>query len=248
MSLLSDRQIKARCIKPDYFLIQPEGGITPVIQGVTHSKEQVANWVARSYSRLIVVKGDAHLEELGWKPMISPFIPEPVRYKGDVKIISKGLSHYGYDVSLSAEDLKLFTNINSTIVDPMRMNESHYVAPKVHYDEEFDLHYVIQPPKSVLLGHTPEYFHIPRDILVTCLGKSTYARVGLAPIVTPLEPEWEGNLVLEMANLIELPIRVYLDCGVAQLNFNQGSEPCEVSYKDKGGKYQGQRKTQNAMV
>lgn len=262
MSLLSDRQIKERCMKPSHYLkCGDTDNWRPVIAGVTHTQEQIDEWETRMYSRMIKASENGVLLR-SWKPMISPFVPEAVRYKGTevnypitcaedinaVKIISYGLSSFGYDIRMKKEGLKIFTNINSAIIDPMRMSPEAYKEPLIHYDEEFGLHYFILPPKSVALGHTVEHFCIPRDILVMCLGKSTYARVAMMPIVTPLEPEWEGELVLEIANLVELPMRIYLETGIAQLLFLQGNEPCEISYKDRGGKYQGQTGTQDAIV
>ena len=219
------------------------------------------NWTTRCYARFRPVTHDQDLTQYGWQPMIEPFVDHAVRTKTirndlfagifeekDVKIISYGLSSYGYDIRLSGKDIKIFSNINSAIVDPMRMSPTSYVAPEIRHDEEFGLDYFILPPKSVALGHTMEYFRIPRDLLVTCLGKSTYARVAMMPIVTPLEPEWEGDLVLEIANLIECPTKIYIGCGIAQLTFNVGDEVCEVSYKDRGGKYMHQKGTVDAIV
>lgn len=262
VSLLSDRQIKERCIQPSHYLKNTDSdGWSPVIAGVTHPQDQIDHWEQRSFSRLIKATPQI-LENMKWKPMISPFVPEAVRYKSidtnypitcaddvkAIKIISYGLSSFGYDIRMRKEGLKIFTNINSAIIDPMRMSAEAYKEPIVHYDEEFKLYYFILPPKSVALGHTVERFAIPRDVLVMCLGKSTYARVAMMPIVTPLEPEWEGELVLEIANLVELPMRVYLETGIAQLLFLQGNESCEVSYNDRGGKYQGQTGTQDAIL
>jgi len=247
MALLSDRQIKERCMKPSHLLLENDGKYSPVISGVTHTAECVEQWVVRSYARLIDATPEA-LKRVDWKPMIAPFEPQAVRFIEDVKVISYGTSSFGYDIRMKKEGLKIFTNINSAIIDPMRMSPEAYKEPLVHFDEEFKLHYFILPPKSVALGHTVESFAIPRDILVMCLGKSTYARVAMMPIVTPLEPEWEGELVLEIANLVELPMRIYLETGIAQLLFLQGNEPCEVSYKDRGGKYMGQTGTQDAIL
>lgn len=247
VALLSDRQIKERCIKPTHYLKNTDDSWSPVIADVTHPVDKLEHWELRGYSRLIKAS-DEVLKEQNWKPMISPFLPEAVRHIGDTRVISFGLSSFGYDIRMRKEGLKIFTNINSAIIDPMRMSEKAYSEPVVHFDEEFGLHYFILPPKSVALGHTVEYFCIPRDILVMCLGKSTYARVAMMPIVTPLEPEWEGELVLEIANLVELPMRIYLETGIAQLMMLQGNEPCEVSYKDRGGKYMLQKGTQDAIV
>jgi dCTP deaminase len=188
------------------------------------------------------------LRKSGWKPMISPFSPELVRYHGKTRIISWGLSSYGYDIRISGVDLKLFNNIGGQIVDPMRIQTGRYAVPEVMHDDEFDLDYFILPPNSLVLAHTVESFCIPRDILVTCIGKSTYARVGVHQLVTPLEPEWEGELVLEIASTTNYHTRVYIGCGIAQLMFNKADEICEVSYKDRDGKYQGQTGTQDALV
>jgi dCTP deaminase len=205
---------------------------------------------------------------MDWKPLITPFVPEPTRFidktskkhalatdgeghpfvhTGELieqqKIISYGLSSYGYDVRIKADGVKLFTNLSGEAIDPMRPYGKQLADPIIHFDEEFGLHYFLLPPNSVALAHTVEWFNISRDLLVICLGKSTYARVGLTQLMTPLEPEWEGELVLEIASMTNLPTRVYLECGIAQLVFLLGDEECEVSYKDKGGKYQGQTGT-----
>lgn len=273
MGLLSDRQIKSRCMQPSHFLAE-NGKWIPVIAGVTHSAEQLDNWIRRGYSRLRVVKKGEDLEAaVGWKPMITPFVEEAVRYHKvkatkqhlaqtaegspelvqgelvrDQKIISYGLSSYGYDVRIKREGVKLFTNLSGQAVDPMRPYDGELVDPIIRWDEEFGLEYFLLPPNSVALAHTVEYFRIPRDVLVMCIGKSTYARVGLSQLMTPLEPEWEGELVLEIASMTNLPTRVYLGCGVAQLVFLLGDEVCEVSYKDRGGKYQGQTGTTLARI
>lgn len=147
------------------------------------------------------------------------------------KIVSYGTSSYGYDVRCAPE-FKIFTNINSTIVDPKHFDEKCFVD--VEGPE------CIIPPNSFALARTVEYFRIPRDVLVVCLGKSTYARCGIIVNVTPLEPEWEGHVTLEFSNTTPLPARIYAGEGVAQMLFFRGSEPCETSYKDRKGKYQGQ--------
>ena len=147
------------------------------------------------------------------------------------KIISYGTSSYGYDIRCSRE-FKVFTNINSTIVDPKNFDEKSFV--------DFEGDYCIIPPNSFALARTMEYFRIPRDVLTICLGKSTYARCGIVVNVTPFEPEWEGYVTLEFSNTTPLPAKIYAGEGCAQVLFFQGDEPCEVSYKDRGGKYQGQ--------
>ena len=165
--------------------------------------------------------------------MIEPFAAEQVRTAADGhRIVSYGTSSYGYDVRCSRE-FKIFTNINSTIVDPKAFDEKSFV------DITADV--CIIPPNSFALARTIEYFRIPRDILTICLGKSTYARCGIIVNVTPFEPEWEGHVTIEISNTTPLPAKIYSNEGIAQVLFFQGDEPCDVSYKDKQGKYQAQR-------
>jgi len=160
--------------------------------------------------------------------MISPF-EEKQKREG---VISYGLSSYGYDARL-ADEFKIFTNIDNAIVDPKEFSESSFV------NRQADV--CVIPPNSFVLARTVEYFRIPRDILVICLGKSTYARCGLIVNVTPLEPAWEGHVTLEISNTTPLPARVYAGEGVCQFLFLKGDSPCETSYADKGGKYMGQK-------
>ena len=164
--------------------------------------------------------------------MIEPFEPDQIKSRDGQKLISYGTSSYGYDVRC-ARQFKIFTNINSTIVDPKAFDSSSFV------DLEADV--CIIPPNSFALACTVEYFRIPRDILVICLGKSTYARCGIIVNVTPLEPEWEGHVTLEFSNTTPLPAKIHANEGVAQLLFLQSDEECATSYKDRAGKYQGQR-------
>lgn len=159
--------------------------------------------------------------------MIEPFVEHSVRQD----VISYGVSSYGYDIRVS-DEFKIFTNVNSAIVDPKNF------VPESFFDFKGDV--CIIPPNSFVLSRTVEYFRIPRDVLVVCVGKSTYARCGLIVNVTPLEPEWEGFLTLEISNTTPLPARVYANEGIAQLLFFAGDELCETSYKDKKGKYQSQ--------
>lgn len=168
-------------------------------------------------------------------PMITPFEPELVRLteQGD-KVISYGTSSYGYDIRC-AREFKVFTNINSTIVDPKNFDPNSFV--------EVEGDFCIIPPNSFALARTVEYFRVPRDILCVCLGKSTYARVGLVVNVTPFEPEWEGYVTLEFSNTTPLPAKVYAGEGCAQVLFLQSDEPCATSYKDRSGKYQYQGAT-----
>ncbi|HVC02096.1 MAG TPA: dCTP deaminase [Steroidobacteraceae bacterium] len=164
--------------------------------------------------------------------MIEPFCPEQVRVSSGQKIISYGTSSYGYDVRC-ADEFKIFTNINSTIVDPKSFDEKSFV--------DFKGPVCIIPPNSFALASTVEYLRIPRSVLTVCLGKSTYARCGIIVNVTPLEPEWEGHVTLEFSNTTPLPAKIYANEGVAQMLFFESDETCETSYRDRGGKYQGQR-------
>lgn len=159
--------------------------------------------------------------------MIEPFEPRQVRQG----IISYGVSSYGYDIRV-ANEYKIFTNVNNTLVDPKNFTSENFVTVTADH--------CIIPPNSFVLAKTVEYFRIPRNVLVVCIGKSTYARCGLIVNVTPLEPEWEGILTLEISNTTPLPAKVYSNEGIAQLMFFESDEDCEVSYKDKKGKYQGQ--------
>ena len=160
--------------------------------------------------------------------MISPFEEKQVR--GDS--ISYGLSSFGYDARVS-DEFKIFTNVNSEIVDPKNFKPTNFITKNTPE--------CIIPPNSFVLARTVEKFKIPNDVLVICLGKSTYARCGIIVNVTPLEPGWEGYVTLEFSNTTPLPAKIYANEGVAQLLFLESDEECEVSYKDRGGKYQGQK-------
>ncbi|VAW73100.1 Deoxycytidine triphosphate deaminase [hydrothermal vent metagenome] len=164
--------------------------------------------------------------------MIEPFEAGQVRYDSmDNRLISYGTSSYGYDVRCAGE-FKIFTNINSAIVDPKNFDDNSFV------DVNADV--CIIPPNSFALARTIEYFRIPRNVLTVCLGKSTYARCGIIVNVTPLEPEWEGHVTLEFSNTTPLPAKIYANEGVAQMLFFESDEVCETSYGDRSGKYQGQ--------
>jgi len=160
--------------------------------------------------------------------MIEPLV-EKQSHDG---VISYGLSSYGYDARCSSE-FKIFTNVDNAIVDPKNFSEKSFV--------DRDVKECIIPPNSFVLTRSVEYFRIPKDVLVICLGKSTYARCGLIVNVTPLEPGWEGHVTLEISNTTPLPAKVYANEGVAQFLFFKGSAACEVSYADRAGKYMGQR-------
>jgi dCTP deaminase len=177
----------------------------------------------------MAVKSDRWIRKMASEHgMIEPFSDKQVR-EG---IISYGLSSYGYDVRI-ADEFKIFTNINHTIVDPKDFDPRSFV--------DFKGEQCIIPPNSFALARTVEYFRIPRDVIVVCVGKSSYARCGIIVNVTPLEPEWEGIVTLEVSNTTPLPARIYAGEGIAQMLFFQSDEACETSYADKKGKYQAQK-------
>jgi len=162
------------------------------------------------------------------KKMIDPFVENQVKKN----VLSYGLSSYGYDARVSSS-FKIFTNVNSATVDPKDFSESSFV--------DRDVDFCIIPPNSFVLAKTVEYFKIPRETLVICVGKSTYARCGIIVNVTPLEPEWEGHVTLEFSNTTPLPAKIYANEGAAQFLFLQGTENCKLSYADKKGKYMYQK-------
>ena len=175
------------------------------------------------------VKNDKWIRKMAREhDMINPFAESQVR-EG---VISYGVSSYGYDLRV-ADEFKIFTNVNSTIVDPKHFDARSFV--------EFRGDVCIVPPNSFGLARSVEYFKIPRTVLTICVGKSTYARCGIIVNVTPLEPEWEGFVTLEISNTTPLPARVYSNEGLCQIVFFESDEICEVSYKDKRGKYQAQK-------
>jgi dCTP deaminase len=175
------------------------------------------------------IKADRWIKKMALEHgMIEPFVDEQVR----AGVVSYGLSSYGYDIRV-ADEFKVFTNINSTVVDPKNFDARSFV------DVKADI--CIIPPNSFALAKTVEYFRIPRNVLTVCVGKSTYARCGLIVNVTPFEPEWEGFVTLEISNTTPLPARIYANEGIAQVLFFESDEVCETSYADKKGKYQAQK-------
>jgi dCTP deaminase len=176
-----------------------------------------------------VIKSDRWIRRMAVeKGMIKPFEDRQVR-KG---AISYGLSSYGYDIRI-ADEFKIFTNINTTIVDPKCFDPRSFV--------DYQGEVALIPPNSFALGRSVEYFKIPRNVLTICVGKSTYARCGIITNVTPFEPEWEGYVTLEISNTTPLPARIYANEGIAQVLFFESDETCETSYADRQGKYQGQQ-------
>lgn len=178
------------------------------------------------------IKSDQWINRMAQQQqMITPFEGKQVREVNGQKVISFGTSSYGYDVRC-ADEFKVFTNINSAIVDPKNFDGNSFVDLKADV--------CIIPPNSFALARTIEYFKIPRNVLTICLGKSTYARCGIIVNVTPLEPEWEGHVTLEFSNTTNLPAKIYANEGVAQMLFFESDEVCMTSYADRAGKYQGQ--------
>jgi dCTP deaminase len=176
-----------------------------------------------------VIKSDRWIRRMAVeKGMIKPFEDRQVRKGG----ISYGLSSYGYDIRI-ADEFKIFTNINTTIVDPKSFDPRSFV--------DFQGEVAVIPPNSFALGRSVEYFKIPRNVLTICVGKSTYARCGIITNVTPFEPEWEGYVTLEISNTTPLPAKIYANEGIAQVLFFESDEACETSYADRQGKYQGQQ-------
>lgn len=191
-------------------------------------------------------------------PMISPLVMEPVRYVSVIddqpttatpgednshvrKVISYGVSSYGYDVRLQADPdhIKIFSNVFASEINPKDIKITNFATPEIRIDEE-GAKYVLVPPHSYIQAPTIEYFCIPDDVLVIVVGKSTLARSALLCNVTPIEPGFEGNVVIEVANLCSSPVRCYLEEGIAQFCFFKGNEQCMTTYRDKAGKYQGQ--------
>lgn len=174
------------------------------------------------------LKADTWIREKSIKEkMIEPFCEEQV----GKDVVSYGVSSYGYDIRVGRE-FKIFTNVNSTVVDPKQFDAKNVV--------DFEGDVCIVPPNSFALARTVEYFRIPSNVLAICLGKSTYARCGIIVNVTPFEPDFEGHITIEISNTTPLPAKIYANEGIAQVLFFEGDEQCEVTYKDKSGKYQGQ--------
>ena len=240
MSIKSDKWIIKQCTRPVSTVTREQGkggnGDVPYL-----------HYVSRALT---------DDEQAIWKPMIEPFHSEPVRYVdgltglpvsdpeefGARKVLSFGTSSYGYDVRLKSDpdEIKVFTNIFEAEIDPKRMKATNFAAPLIRMDTDGGK-YVLIPANSYIQAPTIEYFNIPRDVLVVVVGKSTLARAGLICNVTPIEPEFEGEVVIEIANCTTSPVRCYLEEGVCQFLFYQSDEQCLRSYKDKAGKYQGQR-------
>ena len=176
----------------------------------------------------MAIKADSWIKKMAIEHgMIEPFVESQVRDG----VISYGLSSYGYDIRI-ADEFRIFTNINNSIVDPKNFDPQSFVT--------FTGDVCIVPPNSFALGRTVEYMRIPRKVMTICVGKSTYARCGIITNVTPLEPGWEGHVTLEISNTSPIPARIYANEGIAQILFFESDEECMVSYAEKAGKYQAQ--------
>lgn len=227
MSVLSDKAIASLSQGPDF------------VYNVTERVDVDSNGVETH--RVIKTIGN------GVGPLIEPFIGESInKNEAGQKILSYGLSSYGYDVRIQP-NVELFTNINNSIIDPMNPDKGCFVKAEIRTNES-GLRYFVIPPNSYALAHTVEYFKLPKDILIICLGKSTYARAGIIINTTPIEPGFEGEVVIEISNSTPLPAKIYIDGGIAQFIFFNGIEECDVGYGDRNGKYQGQRGITHAKV
>jgi dCTP deaminase len=171
--------------------------------------------------------------------LIEPFSSELLRQLDGRRIISAGASSYGYDMRLADDGLRVFSPIHGREIDPKRFDEDSLVEPPLRTAEDGSRYYLM-PPHSYALGVTIETFRMPRNVTGICLGKSTYARAGLLVNATPLEAGWQGRLVIELGNLANLPLRVYMNEGIGQVIFLESDEDCDTSYEDRGGKYQKQ--------
>lgn len=261
MSILSDSEIRQLCVPPeDYDKVDYQ------VYDALIAEQNRKGWPLMK-SAIEQLKSEfgqsatihVHVDPSDFKPMIEPYCPSLVREcfteitkpmsdgQGGIVmttiptyqrgVLSFGQSSYGYDVRLS-DKLKLFSNINSAIIDPKNFDEKCLVDALIH--EDLTGRYVILPPNSYLLGHTVEYFRMPRNVTALFLAKSTMARCGVSVNATPAEAGWEGSLVLEIANQTTLPVKIYINEGIAQALFFKGDQPCAVSYADRGGKYQHQ--------
>lgn len=264
MSILSDRQIRALCVAPTTYFdragydkeladtlaspLNPE----PLIHHATFGAMQEAAADKARERMARHTRPTTNEERAAFRPMITPYVDESVR-SVDLgtkvvesfvvpipprKVLSFGTSSFGYDVRL-AEAFKIFSNINAGVIDPKKLDELCLMDAAIKEDLDGSK-YVLLPPNSYLLGHTVETFDIPRDVMVVCVGKSTYARAGAIVNVTPIEPGFQGTVVIEISNSTNLPLKIYANEGIAQFLFFQGSEACQVSYADRDGKYQGQ--------
>ncbi|MGA9994186.1 MAG: dCTP deaminase [Pyrinomonadaceae bacterium] len=188
----------------------------------------------------MTVKSDLWIRRMAQEAqLIHPFNEKLVREVDGRRIISAGASSYGYDMRLADDGFRVFSPIHGREIDPKKFDEDSLVEPPLRTTEDGSKYYLM-PPHSYALGVTIETFKMPRNVTAICMGKSTYARAGLIVNTTPLEAGWTGRLVIELGNLADLPLRVYVNEGIGQVIFFESDEDCDVSYEDRGGKYQGQ--------
>jgi dCTP deaminase len=188
----------------------------------------------------MTVKSDRWIRRMAEEAgLIQPFNAQLVRELEGRRIISAGASSYGYDMRLADDGFRVFSPIHGREIDPKRFDEECLVEPPTRKADDGSRYYLM-PPHSYALGVTVETFRMPRNVTAICMGKSTYARAGLIVNTTPLEAGWQGRLVIELGNLADLPLRVYVNEGIGQVIFFESDEDCSVSYEDRGGKYQGQ--------
>ena len=178
------------------------------------------------------LQSDKWIKRMSQLGMINPFFSRQIKKHNNRKIVSYGLSSYGYDIRCNNE-FKIFNNLNCSLIDPKKFNKNSFISIKNKV--------CIIPPNSFVLSKSKEYVCIPKNTLAICLGKSTYARCGIILNTTPLEPEWEGYITLEFSNTMPVPIKIYANEGIAQVLFFKSKESCFESYKTKSGKYQRQK-------
>lgn len=258
--ILSDSSIRELCVCPSTYLDEAayeEALRQPYSVPAVHPND---HFIKEHHKKLLEQCTRPLTEEMraAFRPMIRGFVDACIRevsYGGTEldelvkrRVLSYGLSSYGYDVRLT-EEFKIFTNANGGgIIDPKKLDEQACLVDGTIREDDDGSKYVILPPNSYLLARTEEYFDIPRDIMVVCVGKSTYARAGAIVNVTPIEPGFQGNVVIEIANSTTLPMRIYANEGISQFLFLRGDKPCETSYADRKGKYQGQTGIQLPLV
>lgn len=252
MTVLSDSWIVRSSMLPTHWLVSKGYRLKGIYPPYDEEEKRFISTMDKNSVHAV----PNHSENPRFTPMIDNFEPCPVRYVSKAsgkpvdpsntteeyrRIISYGTSSYGYDVRLKADpsQIKVFTNVYCSEINPKAIKDENFATPEIRLDEDGGK-YVLIPPHSYIQAPTIEYFRIPRDVLVIVVGKSTYARSALITNVTPIEPEFEGEVVIEVANVCSSPVRCYLEEGIAQFVFLAGEEPCKTSYKDKGGKYMGQ--------
>lgn len=228
-----DAWIRRQCIPPTHAVVNTAGNVVQFVTAEDEDHLETIAWRCKRTGTSDLKACDEQMMVQGdWKPMITPFEPNNVREVDGKRIVSYGTSSYGYDVRLDNK-FKVFTNVHSEVIDPLNFSEKCFV------EKEGD--YVIIPPNSYLLGSTIETFCIPRNVMVIAVGKSTWARAGAIVNVTPIEPGFAGSVVVEISNSTPLPMKIHAGHGIAQFLFFESDEACEISYADKGGKYQNQK-------